>query len=123
MHELSIAAALVESVTASVQAAGARRVTQVFLKLGALSGVSKEALCFCYDVATRNTLLEGSQLVVEDVPATIYCEHCCAEVTLLGVQGLCCPRCGRLSARLLRGKELEIAGVEIEVTEEVEGER
>jgi hydrogenase nickel incorporation protein HypA/HybF len=123
MHELAIAASLVESVAASAQAAGAARVTRVFLKLGALSGVSKEALLFCYDVATRDTLLEGSQLVIEDVPVTIYCEHCRAEAILSGIQGLRCTRCGQLSARLLHGKELEIAGIEIDVIEETEGER
>jgi hydrogenase nickel incorporation protein HypA/HybF len=123
MHELAIAASLVESVAASAQAAGAARVTRVFLKLGALSGVSKEALLFCSDVATRDTLLEGSQLVIEDVPVTIYCEHCRAEAILSGIQGLRCPRCGQLSARLLHGKELEIAGIEIDVIEETEGER
>jgi len=118
VHELAIAADLVESVAASARKAGARRVTQVFLQVGALSGVSKEALHFCYDVATRNTLLEGSRLVIEDVPAVIYCEHCRAEVALPGIQSLRCPRCGRLSPRLLRGRELAIVGVEIDLPEE-----
>ena len=114
MHELAIASSLVESAELAARQAGAGRVTQVFLRLGALSGVSKEALLFSYDVAARGTLLEGSQLIIEDVPVAIYCESCRAEVRLPGIR-LRCPRCGRLSPHIRQGKELEIVGIEIEV--------
>ena len=115
MHELAIASSLVESAELAARQAGAGRVTQVFLRLGALSGVSKEALLFSYDVATHGTLLEGSRLIIEDVPLAIYCESCRVEVRLPGIQSLRCPRCGRLSPHIRQGKELEIVGIEIEV--------
>ena len=56
MHELSIANSLVESVAEAAQQAGAARVVAVHLRLGALSGVERDALEFCYDIASRGTL-------------------------------------------------------------------
>lgn len=119
MHELSIAASLVESAEQAARQAGAQRVTQVFLRLGALSGVAKDALLFSYDVATAGTLLEGSRLMIEDVPVIVHCDGCQRDVTLPGIQDFRCPACGQPSARIVAGRELEIAGVEIEVAGEV----
>ena len=61
MHELSIAHSLVESAVDAAEKAGARRVTRVHLRLGALSGVVRNALEFGYEITTQGTLLEGSE--------------------------------------------------------------
>ncbi|MCS6847828.1 MAG: hydrogenase maturation nickel metallochaperone HypA [Anaerolineae bacterium] len=118
MHELSIAASLVESAEQAARRAGAQRVTQVFLRLGALSGVAKDALLFSYDIATAGTLLAGSQLVIEDVPVIVHCDQCRCDVALPGIQDFRCPVCGRLCVQIVAGRELEIAGIEIEVADE-----
>jgi hydrogenase nickel incorporation protein HypA/HybF len=70
MYELSIAmgivdAALEEAQKRSVQVSG------VHLRLGALSGVVKDALLFSYEVACQDTPLQGSRLIVEDVPGCV----------------------------------------------------
>ncbi|BCX04109.1 MAG: hypothetical protein KatS3mg053_2047 [Candidatus Roseilinea sp.] len=118
MHELSIAASLVESAEQAARRAGAQRVTQVFLRLGALSGVAKDALLFSYDVAAAGTLLAGSRLVIEDVPVVVHCEHCRRDVTLPGIQDFRCPICGQPCAQIIAGRALEIAGIEIEVEDQ-----
>ncbi|MCS7055287.1 MAG: hydrogenase maturation nickel metallochaperone HypA [Thermoflexales bacterium] len=118
MHELSIAVSLVESAEQAARRAGARRVTQVFLRLGALSGVAKEALLFSYDIATAGTLLEGSLLVIDDVPVVLRCDACRRDVTLPGIQDFRCPLCGRPTAQIVAGRELEITGIEVEVADE-----
>ncbi len=119
MHELSIAASLVESVEQAARQAGAQRVTQVFLRLGALSGVAKDALLFGYDVATAGTLLEGSRLTIEDVAVVVHCDDCRRDVTLPSIQDFRCPVCGRPCAQIVAGRELEITGIEVEVADDV----
>ncbi len=119
MHELSIAQSLVEAVSEAALRAGAQRVTAVHLRLGVLAGVVKEALLFSYDVATQGTLLEGSTLHIEEVPLVIVCDACGARSTIPINRGFACPSCGALHTRIVQGKELEIASVEIEVPEEV----
>ena len=97
---------------------GAAQVHSVHLKLGALSGVVKDALLFSYEVASNGTMLEGSRLVIEEVPVVIYCSECQAEQKLESIQRFCCPVCGTLSSDVVRGRELEFVAMEIEGKEE-----
>ncbi len=119
MHELSIAYQLVETAAEAAKNAGARNVKQVFLRLGPLSGVVKGALLFSYDIATQGTLLEGSTLVVRELPVVIYCHSpsCQKEVELPSIQSFRCPICNQPSGDVRQGRELEIESLEIEVDE------
>ncbi|HEV7395653.1 MAG TPA: hydrogenase maturation nickel metallochaperone HypA, partial [Pyrinomonadaceae bacterium] len=79
MHELSIAMSMIEMATEEAARHGSSRVTALYLKLGPLSGVVKDALVFSYEVASQGTALEGSQLIIEEVPVKVYCETCASE--------------------------------------------
>ncbi len=117
MHELSIAYSLVQNASEAAQQAGARKVNKVFLRLGKLSGVVKEALLFGYDIATKGTPLEGSELVIQALPVVIYCAspQCQQEFAISGLQGFRCPKCNQPSNQIRQGRELEIEKLEIEV--------
>ena len=65
MHELSLAISLIEGIEAECAARGLPRVRAVHLRLGALSGVSQDALSFAYELACQGTALEGSHIVAE----------------------------------------------------------
>ncbi|HBY60207.1 MAG TPA: hydrogenase maturation nickel metallochaperone HypA [Solibacterales bacterium] len=118
MHELSIAHALVETALASLPRSGVRRVTAVHLRLGALSGVVRDALEFCYGIATEGTLLSNSVLRIQEVPAVVYCGRCQEEREAGPELILVCPVCGELCGGLRRGKELDLESVEIEVEDD-----
>jgi hydrogenase nickel incorporation protein HypA/HybF len=75
MHELSIAMSIVELAEEEAARRGVQ-VNAVHLKLGALSGLVKEALLSCYEMACENTPLQGSRLCVEDVSVVIFCPRC-----------------------------------------------
>ncbi|MGC2658972.1 MAG: hydrogenase maturation nickel metallochaperone HypA, partial [Bryobacteraceae bacterium] len=68
MHELSIALSIIEGAEEEVFRQGGGHVCAVHLRLGPLSGVVKDALMFSYDLACEGTLLEGSRLIIEEVP-------------------------------------------------------
>jgi hydrogenase nickel incorporation protein HypA/HybF len=113
MHELSLAMSIVELAEEEAERRGVQ-VNAVHLKLGALSGVAKQALLSCYAMACEGTPLEGSRLLVEDVPVVIFCPSCRAERPLGTVQLFCCPECGTPAAGVIQGKELEVVRLEIE---------
>jgi hydrogenase nickel incorporation protein HypA/HybF len=113
MHELSIALSIVEGASQEASRRGNVRIHGVHLKLGALSGVVKEALLFSFAIATQGTQLEGSKLVIEEVPAVVYCSQCDTEKTLPSIQRFCCPTCGMLTADLVSGRQLELVGLEL----------
>ncbi len=113
MHELSIALNLIELAEDAARSAGARSVEVVHLRLGVMAGVVNDALLFGYEVACRGTLLEGSRLVIEDVPLVVYCPSCRRESTLASIQSLQCPHCGTFTADVRSGTELQLVSLEI----------
>jgi hydrogenase nickel incorporation protein HypA/HybF len=113
MHELSIAMGIVDAALEEAQQRGVR-VSAVHLRLGALSGVVKDALLFSYEVACQDTPLEGSHLIVEDVPVVVFCPHCNERRTLASIQLFECPECGAPTGNILQGKELEVFALEVE---------
>ena len=115
MHELSIAYSVVEIATESARAAGAVRVKEVHVRLGALSGVVKGALEFSYEIACAGTLLEGSVLVVKELPAKVYCKVCEREVELASTQYFCCPVCDTPSGDLRQGREMDVEAIEVDL--------
>ena len=112
MHELSIAMGIVDAALDESQRRGVE-VSAVHLRLGALSGVVKDALLFSYEVACRDTPLEGSQLIVEDIPVIVFCPQCQAERELPSVQLFACPKCGTPTMDVRHGKELEVFALEV----------
>jgi len=90
------------------------RVAAVHLKLGMLSGVVKEALLSSYEMASADTALAGSQLIVEDVPIIVYCPSCQEQRQIKSAQWFCCPECGTPTSEVVQGKELELVALEIQ---------
>jgi hydrogenase nickel incorporation protein HypA/HybF len=113
MHELSIAMSVVDLARQEGERVRGR-VIAVHIKVGSLSGVFKDALLSCYEMASHDTSLQGSQLIIEDVPILIYCPQCRAERTVASMQRFCCSVCSAPASQILRGKELELVSLELE---------
>ena len=114
MHELSIAASIVEAVTETAAAYPGARVQEVRLRVGALASVVEDSLQFCWGVSIEGTLLAGAKLVVRTLPVVVHCTTCGVGGEIAGVQSFRCPQCGALSADVRQGRELEIESIEIE---------
>jgi len=94
------------------RAHGATRIAAITLRIGSLAGVEPEALRFAHALVMAGTAAEGAALRIDAVPARFLCEPC--QQPFAAEQGDClCPRCGALSRRLLQGRELELASLEL----------
>lgn len=113
MHELSIAASIVDAVTETVAAYPGAQVREVRLRVGALASVIEDSLQFCWGVTIEGTPLSGAKLVVRMVPVMIHCAACGTD-SQIGVQSFRCPKCGAPTADLRQGRELEIESIEID---------
>jgi hydrogenase nickel incorporation protein HypA/HybF len=112
MHELSIALRLVDIACEKAAALGDVQVDALYVRLGAFSGVVKEALSFCFESAARGSAIEGARLEIEELPLVAFCPRCSAERRLAGVQ-LCCPVCGEPTPEIVAGGELELTALEV----------
>ena len=96
MHELSIAMSIVEMARKKPSAAAQSRCqTPCICDSGQLSGVVKEALLSSYEMACETTPLEGSRLVIEEVPVECFVPS--AWIAAAGAapsNGFAAPECG-----------------------------
>lgn len=113
MHEMGIALQIIDIATDSIppELKGAR-VARVNLKIGKMAAVVPDSLRFCFEVASRETALEGAELVIEQTPVTARCRGCDHEWTL-SEPAFVCNRCGGGSLEMLSGRELDIESIEI----------
>jgi hydrogenase nickel incorporation protein HypA/HybF len=114
MHELSIAMSIVDLATEEAARHSGCQVTAIHLRLGALSGVVKEALLSSFEMACEDTPLKGSTLVIEEVPIRVFCPQCNEQRTLASLQYFCCPACSAPINELIQGKEIELVAMEIQ---------
>jgi hydrogenase nickel incorporation protein HypA/HybF len=113
MHELSIAASIVDAVAETLSRYPGARVKDVRVRLGALASVIEDSLQFCWGVT-----VEGAKLVISILPVVVHCSACGKNGELESLQSFRCPHCGEPASDLRQGRELEIESIEIEDVEE-----
>ena len=120
MHELSIAASIVESVLEFIQSHQVNSVLKVRLAVGELTCVQADQLKFCYESVARETAIGDSMLEIEEVPARVKCTHCRYEeapkywmdsISDAPIPTLQCPECGK-AADAAQGHECAIKTIQ-----------
>jgi Zn finger protein HypA/HybF (possibly regulating hydrogenase expression) len=98
------------------------RVTEVVLTIGKLTNLGTEQMEFAYDIMTKDTILEGSKLVIEEEPIEVLCNSCSYEGPTKNaefgdahgsVPVLSCPECGS-AIKLTKGQACCVKTVDIE---------
>ncbi|MBR5429148.1 MAG: hydrogenase maturation nickel metallochaperone HypA [Firmicutes bacterium] len=83
---------------------GARRILQINIRLGVLSGVIPSCVEYYFGLQSRGTMAEGARLQMEQLPLKISCRGCGRESEADHVL-FSCPHCGSEDFRLLSGRE------------------
>ncbi len=113
MHEMGIALRIVEIARSAIpKEAADRAVEAVNLKVGKLTAIVPESMRFCFSVVSRDTPLEGAKLNIEEIPVTAVCGDCLAEFTIESAD-FSCPKCKSPDIRILSGRELTVASIEL----------
>ena len=110
MHEMSITQGIIDL---CLEHAGGRRVLSLDVEIGELSSVVPEAVEFCFDACSRDTLLEGARMTIVRVPGMGHCEACDGETPLTELYGAC-QLCGSNRVRIVAGEELRVREIEVE---------
>jgi len=115
MHELAMAHNILSAVIGTAETHGGLRVRQVNLCVGQLAQVVPETLAFNFQVISRDTLADGAELNVVEVPLAWACRSCGAEQT---EATSACPACGSLEIERKGAHEIVIESVDMEDVEE-----
>lgn len=113
MHELSLAQNIMDIVEEQCHKNNVKKVTALWLELGALSCVEQSALEFCFDMITKETIAENCKIHFIPIPAQAYCWQC-EKIVTISIQQNACPHCGSIHLQRQSGDELRIKEIEVE---------
>ena len=100
----------VEKIARENQADG---INKVVLELGEVSTVIESYLQNCWSWASKKReLFDGTELVVDILPAVTYCEGCRQTYSTVDY-GKICPFCNSPDTWLLQGNEFNIKEIEV----------
>lgn len=113
MHEVGIAASVLDAVRSEVASRPGTRAVAVALRIGELAGVDPESLRFGFEALVKKSDLDPLRLDVEFIARTQECFECTLRFAA-DRYTLACPACGSLRGACIAGDELDIVSIELE---------
>lgn len=114
MHELPITQSIVRIAAEEAERHNIKKINEIRLKIGELSGLVPECIQQYFDFASKGTAAEGAKIIITKIPITMKCTSCdfCGEPSSFINNK--CPVCN--GARIIRagGNEFYIDSMEVE---------
>jgi hydrogenase nickel incorporation protein HypA/HybF len=111
MHEVGIMREVLAVAERTANDAGCVAIALIVVRVGAFSGVVPEALEFAFEALHgEHPMTVGARLEIRPAPGVAYCGFCQKEFAV-SEPIFECPGCGRLSGRLVHGRELDLLSV------------
>ncbi len=113
MHETDMTKALILTMKDWYESQPEKsKIEKVHLIVGEFTCVEPVSLKFAFQVQTRNTFLEGVELIIKDIPLIAFCHSCQQEYQpAIGLQ-YSCPDCKSPMEDIRSGRELKIDRIE-----------
>jgi hydrogenase nickel incorporation protein HypA/HybF len=111
----------VESVLGEAKERKGKKVVQVDLVIGSLTFLNPDQVRFWYKMLVKDTIMEGSKLVIKKQDGTVHCDKCgynggfqCLNDSAfhIPIPTLECPRCNG-TVRIVNGKECIIKSLKL----------
>jgi hydrogenase nickel incorporation protein HypA/HybF len=113
MHEMSLAESVLHIIEDTARAEGCTKVKVVRLEIGQLAGVEAEALRFCFDVVTRDSIAQDAQLEIIETAGMGKCMQCGCETSIATLYEAC-PQCGSYGMNVIGGDAMRVKELEVE---------
>ncbi|MCE5208872.1 MAG: hydrogenase maturation nickel metallochaperone HypA [Chloroflexi bacterium] len=112
MHELSVTESILDIATTHAIKAEAKKVSDINIVIGQLSTIVDDSVQFYWDIISKDTICDSSQLHFERRDAVFLCQDCNKEFTP-GREIKPCPNCGSINLKILSGEEFYLDSIEI----------
>lgn len=113
MHELSLAAGILQLVEDSARREAFAHVRRLQLSVPALAGVEVQALRFALESLAPGSLLDGAAIAIDEPPGQAWCPDCERTVEVQA-RGEPCPRCQGWRLQVTGGTELRVVDLLVE---------
>lgn len=131
MHEFSAACSIVDTALEAAKNNKATKVSIVNVEVGEFTFLVPEQLVFNFEIASRNSILEGAELRIKTVKGRLLCNDCRFEGEsqidssipnqIAVFAPMKCPKCGSSSTKITGGKDFVITSIEAEIAESSAG--
>ncbi|MDO5570368.1 MAG: hydrogenase maturation nickel metallochaperone HypA [Bacteroidales bacterium] len=113
MHELSIIQNIIEIAKKEAVARNSKRVEEIVIEVGELTGINTEFLKFSFDTTRDKAMFENCILTILPVQGQMQCLNCGNRFETNSF--LCsCPLCNKNENVVIKGKELIIKSLLLE---------
>ncbi len=113
MHEMSLCEGVLQVLEREALRQHFTKVKTVWLEIGTLASVEPQAMQFCFEAVTRQTLADGAKLEIVHKPAQAWCLNCSKSV-VISQRHEACPHCASYQLQITSGDELRIKELEVE---------
>ena len=121
MHEFSAACSIVDTAVEAAKSNNATKVSIVNVEVGEFTFLVPEQLVFNFEIASRNSILEGAELRIKTVKGRLLCNDCRFEGEsqidpnipnqIAVFAPMKCPKCGGSSTKITGGKDFVITSI------------
>jgi hydrogenase nickel incorporation protein HypA/HybF len=112
MDGMTVTREVLKKLIEKAQSEGANKIVRVVLEVGEMSGLDSRELYKYFDILSRDTLAEGANLSITEIPLTVRCLSCSDEFVASGFK-MTCPDCGSVASELVSGNELRVKEMEV----------
>jgi hydrogenase nickel incorporation protein HypA/HybF len=113
MHELAVTESIKEIAVRHAVAAGAKKVTDIYIVIGRLASIVDDSVQFFWDIIAQDTICAGATLHFQRVPARMTCLDCRQEYSF-DADLIPCPNCGSYLAKVISGEEFHLDSIAVE---------
>jgi len=113
MHELSIVQNIIGIVTMEAEKSGAKRVAEVHLEIGQLSGVEYDLIEFALKNLSQGSVIESAEINIDKPEGSARCNECGNVFALKDFIGSC-NKCSSFDLEIIKGRELRVKSITID---------
>ena len=117
MHEMPIAAAIVEQAVEAVAPHRATRIDTIEVEIGRMRQLVPEALQVAFAAVSQDTIAEGARLDITEIDMEAVCRRCehrfRPEINLY-----LCPNCHEADVRIVAGNDMILKSITAQTPEE-----
>ena len=113
MHEMALAEGILDIALDYAKQNDAKKINEIGLLIGEMSGVEIESLTFSFDMIVKNTIAEGAALKIKHVPLMGKCSKC-GKAFHIEHYDFWCPECKDGVLKTISGREMQVEYLEVD---------